>query len=211
MKNTRDDQYELPAVAAAGVGGAALSAAGTKVFHDHENHQEQNTENSAIVPPSAEEARKLEEQAAIEAAAIAAPDTNVENDRELQQQAAMEATMTAAPDAAEASEQPQQIAALEAVTVAAPDTTMSGGRSLGDISQHPDFNSVPATTDVPAQTGSNDASAPLASLAQGSERPTLAAGQNHQSVQSISQLHIPGEYPKTTPEATKSSLPSEIV
>ncbi|PQE32466.1 PH domain-containing protein [Rutstroemia sp. NJR-2017a WRK4] len=211
MKNTHDDQSEFPAVAAAGVGGAALGAAGAKAYHDHEKQQEQTPENFAIVPPSAEEARKLEEQAAIEAAAIAAPDTNAEKDRELQQQAATEATMIAAPDTAEASQQPQQIAALEAVTVAAPDTTMSGGRSLGDLSQHAEFNSVPATTDVPAETGSNDANEAAASPAQGSERPTLAAGQNHQSVQSISQLHIPGEYPKNLPEATKSPLSSEVV
>ncbi|KAM3083372.1 phosphatidylinositol 4,5-bisphosphate-binding protein [Clarireedia jacksonii] len=211
MKNTRDDQYEIPAVAAAGVGGAALGAAGAKAYHDHENRQELNPESSAIIPPSAEEARKLEEQAAIEAAAIAAPDMNAEKDREPQQQAAIEATMIAAPDAGASPEQSQQTAALDAVIVAAPDMTMSGGRSLGDLSQHLEFSSAPDATDMQAQTVPNNANAPLDSATQGSERPTLAAGQNHQSVQSISQLHIPGEYPKNVPEAAKSSLSSEIV
>jgi hypothetical protein len=33
------------------------------------------------------------------------------------------------------------------------------------------------------------------------QRPTLAAGQNHQSVSSISQLHVPGEFPRSNVDA----------
>ena len=32
-------------------------------------------------------------------------------------------------------------------------------------------------------------------------RPSLAAGESHTSAQSISQLHVPGEYPKNNGEA----------
>jgi len=53
--------------------------------------------------------------------------------------------------------------------------------------------SLPQTEDV-----TNPAEAIFRPLAEDlAARPSLAAGQNHMSVESISQLHVPGEFPRT--------------
>lgn len=138
-------------VAAAGLGGAAIGAIGSEAFHRHEDEK-------------ADEYRKQqEEQAAREAAVIAAPDTN-------EHQAAQEAAIYAVPDTD--------------LAKAAPESSfMSGARSQGDVTTN-----GTASSDNPIQT----ALRPLTQV----ERPSLAAGNNHQSVQSVSQLHVPGEFPK---------------
>lgn len=203
MNTTRDSQqHELPTTAAtASLGGAALGIAGTAAYHDHQLQEQR-------------------EQADMEATMIAAPDTD-----RLREQADMEAAMIAAPDDHVYDDKTQQQTDLEATAIAAPDTHMSGGRSQGDISAVPWFNeagetaaisTVAATTAAPTTSTVTDTTEPrsmealLDPLAKDLERPTLAAGQNHQSVQSISQLHVPGEFPRTRTE-TGSSLSNETV
>ncbi|KAF7912399.1 uncharacterized protein EAF01_001420 [Botrytis porri] len=204
MNTTRNSQqHELPTTAAtAGLGGAALGIAGTAAYHDHQ-------------------LQKQREQADMEATMIAAPDTD-----RLREQADMEAAMIAAPDDHIYDDKAQQQTDLEATATAAPDTHMSGGRSQGDISAAPWFNEaaettalstvVAATAAVPTTSTVTDTVEPrsmealLDPLAKDLERPTLAAGQNHQSVQSISQLHVPGEFPRTRTE-TGSSVSNETI
>ncbi|TEY85291.1 hypothetical protein BOTCAL_0014g00200 [Botryotinia calthae] len=200
MNTTRNNQHhELPTTAAtAGLGGAALGIAGTAAYHDHQLQKER-------------------ERADMEAAMIAAPDTD-----QLREQADMEAAMIAAPDDHIYDDEAQQQTDLEATAIAAPDTQISGGRSQGDISAAPWFDeagetatisTVAAAAAVPTATNTTEPrsmEALLDPLAKDLERPTLAAGQNHQSVQSISQLHVPGEFPMTRTD-TESSLGNEIV
>ncbi|KAM0169275.1 hypothetical protein ACHAPF_010147 [Botrytis cinerea] len=200
MNTTRNNQHhELPTTAAtAGLGGAALGIVGTAAYHDHQLQKER-------------------ERADMEAAMIAAPDTD-----QLREQADMEAAMIAAPDDHIYDDEAQQQTDLEATAIAAPDTQMSGGRSQGDISAAPWFDeagetaaisTVAAAAAVSTATNTTEPrsmEALLDPLAKDLERPTLAAGQNHQSVQSISQLHVPGEFPMTRTD-TESSLGNEIV
>merc|ERR1711964_25167 len=114
--------------------------------------------------------RQQEERAAREAATIAAPDTF---EQQSEQQAAQEAAIYAAPDGD--------------LPKAAPESSfMSGARSQGDV-----------TTNGAITPGTNPIERVLEPLTE-SGRPSLAAGQNHQSVQSVSQLHVPGEFPKET-------------
>jgi hypothetical protein len=96
-------------------------------------------------------------------------------------------------------QQLEQQAAIESAQIAAPDTLtsvpsdakfMSGGRSAGDLtSPEQDLS----------ETQTRDESNPIEEILKpltNDTRPSLAAGQNHMSVQSISQLHVPGEFPK---------------
>ncbi|KAL2072286.1 hypothetical protein VTL71DRAFT_11629 [Oculimacula yallundae] len=120
--------------------------------------------------------RQQEEQAAQEAVLVAAPDTY---EQQSEQQAAQEAAIYAAPDTG--------------LTNAVPESSfMSGARSQGDVTTNATANS---DTSPPASHETNPIEAVLRPLTEGG-RPSLAAGQNHQSVQSVSQLHVPGEYPK---------------
>ena len=93
--------------------------------------------------------------------------------------------------------QADQEAAREATLMSAPNTLtstrsetnfMSGGRSIGDLQPSPEEAQANLRTDNPIEV----ALLPLTS----ETRPSLSAGQNHMSVQSISQLHVPGEFPK---------------
>ena len=113
---------------------------------------------------------KLEDQAALESTKIAAPDMPEQNS---EAQAAREAALVAAPDTLE--------------DIPSDDKIMSGGRSMGDLEANGQTERV-----------SNLAEATLRPLTEDS-RPILTAGKNHTSVQSISQLHVPGEFPKQTP------------
>lgn len=119
---------------------------------------------------------------------------NQEHKRDLADQAAIKLADVAAPDTYE--QQSEQHAAIESARISAPDSLtpipsdsnfMSGGRSTGELS------AAPADTQTHNKLF-GEALEPLTSEA----RPTLAAGQNHMSVQSVSQLHIPGEFPKGT-------------
>ncbi|KUJ10607.1 uncharacterized protein LY89DRAFT_244679 [Mollisia scopiformis] len=158
-------------LAAAGLGGAALGAAGTAAYHHYEEDQDANYR------------QQQEEQAAREAATVAAPDTMK---HQYAEQAAREAATMSSPDAAQ--DQYAQQAAAEAAIIASPDVlptnhldahVMSGGRSQGDL----------------VENGTNPIETALQPLTQDS-RPFLPAGQSHTSVKTISQLHVPGEYPK---------------
>lgn len=97
----------------------------------------------------------------------------------------------------------EQEAAIEAAETSAPDTLtptgsdskfMSGGRSVGGLSG---TSTEPPATGSEAQIRHNSIEEALKPLTTDA-RPTLAAGQDHKSVQSVSQLHVPGEFPKGT-------------
>ncbi|KAI9743272.1 MAG: hypothetical protein M1818_003118 [Claussenomyces sp. TS43310] len=112
----------------------------------------------------------------------------------------------------------QTLAAVEAATIAAPDGDlvtggdsksspfMTGGRSQGDLTNL----NVARQPFVSADTAGASTAIPSTAFGTGTSpqadatfaRPTLAeavrAGQHHESVLSISQLHVPGEYPKKT-------------
>jgi hypothetical protein len=120
------------------------------------------------------EIEKLEDQAAFESAQVAAPDVPAGAAQIFEAQAAREAAIIAAPDTLN--------------DIPSDDNIMSGGRSLGGT----------LSNDVDIEAGENPAEVILRPLTQ-ETRPTLAAGQNHLSVQSISQLHVPGEFPKQAP------------
>jgi hypothetical protein len=114
-----------------------------------------------------------------------------------QDQAAPGASTLVAPDTFQ--QQSEQQAAMEAALIAAPDTLspvpapsdskfMSGGRSTGDLQ---------VLNDVNAESTQNISDpSEIPTTLTNENRPTLAAGQNYISTQSISQLHIPGEFPK---------------
>lgn len=157
-------------VAGAGAGGAALGAAGIAAYHAYKEDEDINYR------------QQQQKQAARDAVTIAAPNTLQDRYAE---QAAREAATISAPDTAQDLYLRQAVS--EAAVIAAPDATdsdhttthiMSGGRSQGDLSQN-DINTIETTLESVTNS-----------------RPLLPAGESHQSVQTISQLHVPGEYPK---------------
>ncbi|KAF8866060.1 hypothetical protein BDZ45DRAFT_330757 [Acephala macrosclerotiorum] len=106
------------------------------------------------------------------------PDAKYRQDQE--SQAAQESSNIAAPNTAR--DQLAERAAQEAALISAPDvphTMMAGGRSQSNLADST-YNSI------------EDALEPLTE----DTRPSLAAGQSHRSVQTISNLHVPGEFPK---------------
>jgi len=125
--------------------------------------------------------QEQEQQAVIESSTVAAPDTY---EQESEQRAAREAAIIAAPDASLSS-------------VASGSKFMSGGRSQGDVSSA----GTNLTNEVQLRDASNPLETVLQPLTEDLVRPSLAAGQNHQSVQSISQLHVPGEFPRGNAES----------
>jgi len=148
-----------------------VGAAGSAAYHHYEEDQD------------AKYRQQQEEQAAREAATVAAPDTA---QQQYADQAAREAATISSPDTTQG--QYAERAAHEAAIISAPDVptstnlnthTMSGGRSQSDLTG----------------AGPNPIETALEPLTE-DLRPTLAAGQSHRSVQTISHLHVPGEYPK---------------
>ncbi len=174
LENHPSQAQAADGLATAGLG-AAAGVAGSEAYRHHEDEK-----------AAAEYRQKQEQQAALESSTIAAPDTY---EQESEQQAAHEAAINAAPDA-------------PLTPVASDSKFISGGRSQGDVSSagtdltsetYPEqANNGLKTQDVP-----NPLETVLRPLTQDLARPTLAAGQNHQSVQSISQLHVPGEFPRS--------------
>ena len=153
---------------AAGLGSAALEALGSETYHNYEEE---------IVAGDPEPATKqLEDQAALESLKIASPDTY---EQQSEQQAALEATVFAAPN-------------TDLVPVPSSSKHMSGGRSIGDLSTVDGNIKSDAVVDGHTQ----DAPLPVEDGVHEWSRPTLSAGVHHESVASISQLHIPGEFPK---------------
>lgn len=102
----------------------------------------------------------------------------------LEQQAAAEASIIASPDAP-----------LDPIV--SDSNLMSGGRSQGDLASNA-CSEQAAAGEAQTRNVHNPLETVLRPLADdlAAQRPTLSAGQNHQSVTSISQLHVPGEFPK---------------
>lgn len=168
----------VPAVgglAIAGVG-AAAGVAGSEAYRHHEDEK------------AAEMYRQeQEQQAALESSTIAAPDTY---EHESERKAVHEAVIFAAPDVPITSS-----------------NFISGGRSQGDVSSvSTDLTKGAFLEQAPngPKTTANPSEAALRPLTEDT-RPSLAAGQNHQSVQSISQLHVPGEFPRTNTESGEAT------
>lgn len=240
--------YDASTLAAAGIGGVALGAAGTELY---ENRQAENAPELADnVDPIASY-----KQATQEAAVISAPDMTDQGLRE--SIAAQESAMIAAPDSI-AAENSEAIARAESTGIEAPDLVSgpeavgvlaAGGRSQGDITDpkvivpqptfSPDAEAIPAAALMPssnhatyippeaeptpiitkndpmdatslenADLGTSEkevqeeTGSPFeAALRPITERPPtlgeqLRAGQHHESTNTISNLHIPGEFPK---------------
>ncbi len=155
-----------------GVAGVAIGAVGVQTYLHNEDRE-------------AEKPRQEQEnQAALEATLIAAPDTF---EQESEQQAAHDAAIYTAPD--------------HPLTSVLDSKNMTGGRSQGHLSANGAI--FAGVADQEAEKGglrTNPIEAVLRPLTEDT-RPSLAAGQNHQSVQSVSQLHIPGEFPKDNTKA----------
>ncbi|CZS92561.1 hypothetical protein WAI453_006700 [Rhynchosporium graminicola] len=187
-----DDQFPASGLAAAGLGGAAVGAAGTQAYHEYEDEK------------SGEYRQQLEEQAAREATSITAPDTH---EQQSEQKAAQEVAVYAAPDSGLANATPEASMGTDpdsdllrhrsetAIYTALdsglknPGTDssfMSGARSQGDITSNVTASASTSSCTNPIEV----ALRPVTDL-----RPSLAAGQHHESVQSVSQLHVPGEFP----------------
>lgn len=195
--STKDSEGMIP------VGGAAVVGAGIEAYHHLE-------EGKAAAAEADEYRQQQQQKAATEATKIAAPDTHA-HDSALQ--AAKEATTIAAPDtyAIESA----QLAAQESLLIAAPDaltpTTnsqyISGGRSQGDVSRvstvTTEMTDSPPTSTLP-QTNVNPFEKVFKPLT-GMDRPTLSTGQDHSSY-ATADLHIPGEFPRSIPNETKSSV-----
>ena len=129
-----------------------------------------------------DKAAKLEHEAALESAKISASDTDVQH---LEAQAAREAVLVAAPDTLH--------------DIPSDENFMSGSRRTGDLPAA--GAGIMSDADRTATNNLGNASNPIEAALSPlitDTRPTLAAGQNHQSVHSVSQLHIPGEFPKQT-------------
>jgi hypothetical protein len=132
--------------------------------------------------------QEQEQQAALESSSVAAPDTY---EQESERRAAHEAAIFAAPD-------------VPLTSVASGSNFMSGGRSEGGLSSA-DFDLTTEAHPQQAKGGEDTTARPLESVlkpvTEDLARPSLAGGQNHQSVQSISQLHVPGEFPRGNMES----------
>lgn len=178
IDNAQNHTSNVPAVdglAAVGVG-AVAGIASTEAYRHREDEK------------AAERYRQeQEEQAALESSTVAAPDT-YEQESELK--AAQEAAIVAAPD-------------VPLTSVASGSNFVSSGRSPGDVSSF-GIDLTRKTRPEQATNGPNATANPIETVLKPlteDTRPSLAAGQNHQSVQSISQLHVPGEFPRTNTES----------
>lgn len=219
------DTFGAVPLAAAGVGGAALGAAGAKAYNDRQ------AENAPEIVESNDPSTDYSHTSQ-EAATISSPDyTGAQSGAAL---AAQESSMIAAPD-----------------LVTGPESDsgpyLSGGRSQGDLPNSSavapppmfsfDVSAIPAAALVPSvnqptysppeaeatplaksQDPLSDAYPAKAGLGEAqtenvpnpldtvlrplTERPTLAetirAGQHHESTMTISNLHIPGEFPRNS-------------
>ncbi|KAI9052514.1 hypothetical protein LZ554_003858 [Drepanopeziza brunnea f. sp. 'monogermtubi'] len=162
---------DLGGVTAAGLGGAGMGS-----YQHHQNVQVDKLRWDE------------EEQAAREAAVIAAPDA-----QEQEQRAAREAAVIAAPDSYE--QESAALAAREAALYAAPDTHLESAPAVNGSAAFADNAYPEATTTKSGQTSPIEAAVrPLSD--DSIVRPSFAVEQNRESVMSVSQLHVPGKYPK---------------
>lgn len=180
----QDSSHDLEEVVVAGVGGAGLGALGAEAYHHDENEI------------SEKQRQEQKEHAAREAALIAAPDTYEQESEAL---AAREAAAFAAPD-------------VDLVSAPADyPNFMVGDRSQGGLTSNEGVSAGNAYAEIiPAKSADGrPIEAALRPLTDDPVlRPSLAAGQNHQSVQSVSQLHVPGGFPK---ENAKTQTPLSLV
>jgi hypothetical protein len=110
------------------------------------------------------------------------------------QQGEIEALTISAADTYEHPNEPQ-------ATLNSTSTTntlhMPGGRSHGDLATTENLTNNNIGPLDPIGTA-------LKPLTDDLPRPSLATGQNHQSISSISQLHVPGEFPRTNVETVQT-------
>lgn len=155
------DVQAVDSLTAVGIG-AAAGAVRSEAYHHHEDEK-----------AAASYRQEQEQQAALESSTVAAPDTY---EQESEQRAAYEAAIFAAPD-------------VPLTSVTSGSNFMSGGRSQGNISSTGRGLTKEAYPEQ-ATNGTNNTTnaldAVLKPLTEDLARPSLAAGQNHQSVQSIS-------------------------
>jgi hypothetical protein len=142
--------------------GATAGAVGSEAYRHHEDGK-----------AAASYRQEQEQQAALESSTVAAPDTY---EQESEKRAAYEAAIFAAPD-------------VHLTSVTSGSNLMSGGRSQGDVSSAGRGLTKEAYPEQ-AKNGTSNTVNPLETvlkpLTEDLARPSLAAGQNHQSVQSIS-------------------------
>lgn len=168
----------------AAIGGAVLGAAGYQAYRNREDGgaaiREEQVQPGYDGISSPDQRHELERLAAYEATMITAPDTGLsaplDQRHESEKLAVYEATLT--PDIGR--------------SASSSDYFMAGGISQGNLA---DTENV----DLGNSQSQNPAEVILDPLAEDLARnqPSIAAGQNHQSITSISQLHIPGEFPRT--------------
>lgn len=166
--NHTSSEQAAAGLTTAGLGGTAFGIGGTEAYH---NQQE-------------EKFHKLEDQAALEASTIAAPDTYAQYS---EAQAAHEAALVAAPDT------PDNIP-----VVPADEKSIPRGHSTDEPAS--DASPEQYTTDAKPQNVPNPpetAPKPLTDDTAG--RSTVADGQKRLSLRNILHLHIPGEFPKAAP------------
>jgi len=159
-------------VGGAGVGGAALGAAGYQAYQNYQEEHRPQTES--------ETQREIQpEYAAVESP----PPSNFQQQQA--EQAAYEATLIAAPD-------------VDGSSRSVNDFMMAGRQSQGDLSSVLSADQFPAPQPADQQSvqSVNHAKEILDPLAEdlAREQPSLAAGQDHSNIASISQLHIPGSF-----------------
>lgn len=168
------DNHAIDGAAAAGIGGVA-GVAGSEAYRHYEEDYE------------AKYRQEQEQQAALESSIIAAPDTY---EQESEQRAAQEASFVSSPD-------------IPLASTASTTNFMSSGRSQGGvstISAEKTKTQGLGLAERGIQANANPLATALKPITEDLVRPSLAAGQNHQSVQSISQLHVPGEFPRSNTE-----------
>ena len=152
-KSQEDQQYSAGKMAAASVGGATMGVVASDQYQRHEKESEDGANS---------------------------PSVNKQHEQNL---ADFEASNIAAPDVPEHYEQQ---AAREAAVIAAPDTFTTASQL-----------EVPSARGTSIDTTSSLGPSTVVSEPTQSARPSLA-GQFHQSDFSVSQLHVPGEYPKAS-------------
>jgi len=123
--------------------------------------------------------------------------TPVDNPQQQNQHDTLNPSTIIAPGIYE--QQLEQQAARESATIAAPDVTAS----LGPVTVAPSTDRYGAEETKIGESQPQNASHSfqISNL----PRPSLAAGQDHTSVQSVSQLHVPGEYPRNNPDIKDDS------
>lgn len=155
----------------AGVTGAVLGAASYQGYQSHHQHKYEDQETFENQNPS--------QRVQSEYAALRSAELSSSQQHQQAEQAAYEATLIAAPDTA-------------------PGTRTFNEYTAGGVaSQSAPIESLVATGRLPSdQQSVNPAKDILDPLAEdlAKKQPSFAAGQDHSSVASISQLHIPGSF-----------------